>query len=215
MTRLFVDEREIAAPLPVFSSLDDVIRHVEGSHLPPNSVIRQINIDGRPLVSDEFQKDPSSMLGDIDRRERIDILTGTVRDIAADSIREADSYLERVKSLTPMLAASFQACPGPEAFENLRQLYEGFYWINLLMDRLESTFHISLDNIMVEGICIREHHRRFLAILKQLVDSQEREDLVAIADLLEYEVRPFVPIWQKMLGNIRESLIAGIDSSKG
>jgi hypothetical protein len=208
MTRLFVDEREIAVPQPVFSSLDDVIRHVESSHLPPNSVIRQINVDGRPLVSEEFQKDPSAILAGIERRERIDILTGTIIDIAADSIREADSYLERVNSLTPMLAASFQASPGPQAFENLRQLYEGFYWINLLLDRLETTFQISLDRIMVEGACVREHHRRFLAILKQLVDSQERQDLVSIADLLEYEVRPFVPIWQKMLESLREALTA-------
>jgi hypothetical protein len=205
MARLFVNEQEIPPP-PELSSLDQIVRHVEQGHLPPDSIIRQITIDGLPLVSDDLQQDPGELLEGIDKKDRIDIVTGTIRDVAADSIREAHSYLDRLTLLTPDLATSFLATPGPEAFESLRQLYEGFYWLNLLLDRLESTFKITLDGVTVEGVPARAHHRKFVEVLKQLVDSQERQDFILIADLLEYEILPQVPVWRKMFEIVASSL---------
>jgi hypothetical protein len=204
MTRLFVNEREIPPP-PELTSLDQVVRHVEQAHLPPDSIIRQISIDGLPLVSDELQQEPGTLLEGIEKRDRIDIVTGTVRDVATDSVREAVAYLDRITALTPDLAASFLATPGPEAFESLRQLYEGFYWLNLLLDRLESTFEITLDSLTVEGVAAREHHRKFVDVMKQLVEAQERQDFILIADLLEYEIVPQVPVWRQIFEGMATS----------
>lgn len=81
---------------------------------------------------------------------------------------------------------------------SLRQLYEGFYWVNLLMNRLETSFGLALDGIRVRNVSAREHHGRLLAVLKQMVSAHERQDFVYVADLLEYEILPIVPIWKSM-----------------
>jgi hypothetical protein len=200
MTRYFVNEREIAPPLDI-SSLDQILKHVEGFHLPPNSAIRQIQVDGQPLISETYP-DSGEILQQIENREKVEIFTGTVSEIAHDSIIEAIAYLNRIEAVTPSLSECFQNSPGPEAFGNLRQLLEGFYWINLLLDKLAASFHIEMDKGLVQGISIREHLEKFIAILKQLIDAQERGDFILIADLLEYEVIPIMPVWKDIFGLI-------------
>jgi hypothetical protein len=194
MTRYFINEREVTPPENL-SAFDQILKHTEDYHLPPNSIIRQINVDGYPLISDSFQN-PGEMLKQIENRDRIEIVTGTMSEIAHESIVEALAYFDRMESLIPSLASSFQIYPGPESFENLRQLLDGFYWINVLLDKLAISYQLVLENCLVQGISVLDHIKKFIAILKQFIDSQQRGDFVLIADLLEYEIIPIIPIWK-------------------
>jgi hypothetical protein len=203
MTKYYVNEKEIAPPLDV-SSLDKALKEIEVAHLEPNSVVWQVQVDGVPIIPDDFPEAPSDLLQHLDNREKIEIYTGTLNEIARESIAEASTYLDRVEAATPDLASSFQISPGPESFESLRQLYEGLYWLNLLMDKLETSFHISLDNIRIQDVPAREHHQKFISVLKQMIDSHERGDFILIADLLEYEILTLVPVWREMFNIILE-----------
>jgi hypothetical protein len=206
MTRLFVNDREIPTPPSGISSLDGVLKHVEGNYLPPDSVIRQVMVDGLPLVPAELNDVPADLFEGLERRQKIEVTTGSHRDIACDSLHEAISYLERIEGVIPSLSASFQAYPGPEAFGNLRDLYTGFYWLNLLLDRLGKNFSAALTDVSIDGIALAEHHRRFLSVLQQLVDSQENRDYVLVADLLEYEILPIVPTWKQIFASIADRI---------
>jgi hypothetical protein len=203
MTKYYVNEREIAPPLDV-SSLDKALKEIEGAYLEPHSVVRQIHVDGVPVMPDDFPEAPSEMLQHLENREKIEIYTGTLTEIARESIAEAFEYLDRVEAATPDLASGFQISPGPESFESLRQLYEGLYWLNLLMDKLKASFHISMDDVRIQDVPAREHHQKFISVLKQMIDSHERGDFILIADLLEYEILPLVPIWREMFNIILE-----------
>ena len=202
MTRFFINEREVNIPINV-SSLDQILQHAEDFHLPPNSVIRQINVDGLPLMLD-FPQNSGEIFKQTENRDKIEIFTGTLIEIANDSIREALAYLQRIEELTPSLATGFQISPGPETFENLRQLYEGFYWMSLLLDKLSSNFHISLEVNFIQGISIQNHLKKFISILKQLIESQEKGDFFLISDLLEYEILPMVPAWKEIFNFISQ-----------
>jgi hypothetical protein len=194
MTRYFINAREIAPPVDL-STLDQILKHAEDYHLPPNSIIRQINIDGRPLISDSYPN-PGEILKQVENRDKVEIFTGTVSEIAHESIVEALAYFDRIETVIPSLSSSFQIDPGPESFENLRQLLDGFYWINILLDNLAVNFQLDLKNCLIQGISVQAHMEKFIAILKQLIDSQQKGDFVLIADLLEYEVIPIIPIWK-------------------
>jgi hypothetical protein len=204
MTRFFINEQEIEIPLDI-SSLDQILKHAEDFHLPPNSVIRQISVDGLPLMLN-MPQGSGEVFKQTENRDKVEILTGTLLEIANDSISEAIAYLDRINELTPSLATGFQISPGPESFENLRQLYEGFYWMSLLLDKLSSNFHISLESSLIQEISIQEHLKKFITILKQLIDSQEKGDYFLISDLLEYEILPMVPLWKDIFSFISQKV---------
>ncbi|HYK89525.1 MAG TPA: hypothetical protein VE398_12190 [Acidobacteriota bacterium] len=208
MTRFFVNEREIPSPPLGFSSLDGVLKHVEDNYLPPDSVVRQIHIDGLSVLPGESHEIPRDLLEGIERRERVDISTGSLRDVASDSLAEAASYLERIELIIPSLSSSFQAFPGPEAFANLKELYSGLYWLTLLLDRLEKTFKMSFCEIAIQGIPFRAHQQSFISALHQLVGSQEKGDFSLVADILEYEILPFLPIWRELFSGIGQRVAA-------
>jgi len=204
MTRVYVDEREVPLPPSTFQSLDRIVKHVEDHLLPPNIVIRQIQIDGSPIFSGkDLDSDPAFKAGFLGR-DKIEIFTGTLTEIARESIREAQSYLDRVEVLIPSLVTSFQLSPGPEAFEQLKQLFDGFYWLHLLLDRVGAAFHVTADIHLSGGATATDCHLRFASVLKQLVEAQERRDFVLIADLLEYEILPLVPEWRALFATLYE-----------
>ena len=206
MARVFVDSQEVQATLTGTVSLDQVIQHLEETVLSPDSVIRQIHLDGMPVISPDAERTSEILRAPIEGRRSIEVSTGTVGELARDSIAEALAYLNRIESLTPRLAASFQVTPGPEAFESLRQLYEGFYWVNLLIDRLDTTFRIGLETVKIDGKSAGVRHRKFLDVLRQMVDAQERQDFLLVSDLLQYEVLTMVPVWRTTFSEIERRI---------
>lgn len=212
MARIYVNEGEIPSPPPGISSLDEILKHVESAYLRPNHVIRQVQVDGLPLFPDGLAANTFNLSEGTEKREKVEITTGSLREIAHDSLLEAISYLDRIEGVIPSLASSFQVYPGPEAFENLKELYTGFYWLNVLLDRLKTSFEIPFGNILLQGAPLREYHQRFISILRQLVDSQEKGDFVLVADLLEYELLPIIPVWKELFVGIAQRMEAAATS---
>lgn len=202
MTRLFVDAREIPFPGGGICSLDQVLKHVEMTELAPDTVIRQVHVDGTPIASDTGGDSATPIPMSVNEQNRIEVFTASLGEIARDSIAEAVSYLGRVETVIPSLSSGFQTFPGPEAFENLRQLCEGFYWLNLLLDRLVKTFSRKPECMVLQGASITDHNQRLASILRQMVEAQEREDHILISDLLEYEILPFIPVWKEMFNAV-------------
>jgi hypothetical protein len=199
MTRIFLDEREIASPGEL-SSLNQILKYVEDTHLSSDSVIRNIKLDGLPMVSDDWRKGFPESVREIGKREKIEIFTGSVLAIALESIDESMAYLDRIERLTPSLAESFQISPGPEAYENLRHLYEGFYCLNTLLEKLQARFDLKIEDIPIGEIPVRQHIQKFASVLTELIQSQEQRDFVLMSDLLQYEIYPLIPVWKEMFG---------------
>ncbi len=197
MTRIFVDAKEVPSLPPGLTTLADVLKHIEQNYLGPHSVVRRVCVDGAPLVVDELVSVASSEMARVTFRESIEITTGTLTEVAGESITEAVAYLRRIEPAIADLAAGFRDLPGPAEFDNLRQLYEGLYWLNLLLDRLQSSFGVDLGPADSSTL-VRETHRHFAAILKRLIGAQEGEDYSLIARILESEILPLVPIWKAL-----------------
>jgi hypothetical protein len=195
MTRIYVDEREIPPPPVAFEYLEEVIRHVESNFLQPDAVIRNVYIDGQPLMGEGVEIGANARIAG---RGKVEIFTGTLKQIASDSLREAIAYVGRIEAAIPSIAQRFQIEPGPEAFKQLKQLLEGFYWLNMLVTKLSSAYGMDLQSTRILGILASEFYEKFTQILNQLVDAQERQDNLLIADLLEYEIQPLLPTWNQL-----------------
>jgi hypothetical protein len=205
MTRLYIDQQEVA-PVPVgVASLGQVLKHVEDNHLSSRTVIREIRIDGSPVLSDE---NSSPSLADISGQEKIEIFTGPLTQVAQESVQEAATYLERLLNAMPSMISRLRQGPAPEAFQDLKQLYEGFYWMNLLLDRLTQSFGIDLDSIPLQATNARGHHLGLISALQGVVDAQEKKDFGLVADILEYEVLPMIPACRDLFVAIRGRIAA-------
>lgn len=206
MPRFYINEKEITSP-PGMTTFNQILAYIDEEVLPPNSIVRMVRIDGTPLLNENLSRDSIDINSQISSSEKVEIVTGTEKEIICDSISETLEYLDRVEEGIPPLALQFQSDPGRGAFEGLRQLYEGLYWLNLLLDNLSSKFEIIFDDRLIQELPGKEHKRKYISILKQLQDAQERGDMVLISDLLEFEIAPMVPVWKEMFQIISERAV--------
>jgi hypothetical protein len=199
MTRVFLNDAEVAGLPEGLLSLGEVIRHIEVVSLPRDTVIRQIHLDGSPVIRATETETAACLKASLTGQEKVEIFTGSIREVSSESIREAIDYLSRVEAVIPSMGSSFQALPTGETYALLRQMYDGFYWISLLVERLRSAFGCALLDSAGAGPEIEELSSAFRVVLRRLVQAQEKGDLIMISDTLEYELLPLVPKWRAVL----------------
>jgi hypothetical protein len=205
MTRLYIDTQEVAS-LPVgLNSIEEIINLVESKYLPLDMLIQQIQVDGIPL---DVEDPVTCSRGSICHGDKIEIFTASLRQVAVDSINEAASYLDRIEMATPSLTKSLRVQPGMRAYENLKQFYEGFYCVNLLLNRLEQSFQIPFADIKISGGTAQSYCMMLASLLKEIIDAHEKRDFGLLADLLEYEISPRIPVCKEILAALRGRILA-------
>jgi hypothetical protein len=204
MTRIFVDNREIESPKD-YSSMSQILKYVEDSHLAQNSAVWQIQVNGLPLIPNSFSKNRDrTALGPMNDSDKVEIVTGTLAEIARHAVSEALDYIDFIESAIPSLVRSFRTNPPPESFKKLPDLYEGLYWWNLLLDKLKADFLNQSEDVALWKDSESDYYQKLVSILKRLIESQEKECFVRIANLLEREIIPLIPIWRGMLGAVAQ-----------
>lgn len=204
MTRLYIDKQEIA-PLPAdVNSLDQVLKLVESNHLARNTAVRQIEVDGHPLIRNEGAAGFAENICD---GEKIEIFTASLYEVAVDSIREAVTYLERAETAIPSLSASLRIQAERETSSSLRQFYEGIYVINLLLQRLEQSFQVPFAELETRSGSARDCCIRLAALLKEVIDAHGKQDFALLADLLERQIGPLIPAFKEIFEAINSRIL--------
>jgi hypothetical protein len=204
MTRYYVNGSEVEVPFDL-SLLDQMLKHIEDKCLEPTAVIREIHVDGRPFAPESLRGGyaGSGLTGDF---EKIEIFTGTLAEIAVESIAGAQDYLVKIENAAPALAVKFQDFPETEDFSNLGSLCEGFYFLGVLLDKLAAGYQLNLDEINVQGASAHKHLMKFANIVTQLNDAQEKQEYLLIADTIEYEIMPFVSVWKDIFAAVSQKI---------
>jgi hypothetical protein len=199
MTQIYFDDREIELPIDC-SSISRILKYVDEAHLAENSVVRKIQVNGHPFMPNGFSETGGHAAPHaFENSDKIEIFTGNTAEIASGSISEALGCLELIESLTPSLIRDCQIYPSPDSLGNLRQLYEGFCWMDLLFKKLESDFPVCSDDTRIQNSFDLECRRKFIAALKRSKESLENGALVWVSDVLERDILPLVPLWREML----------------
>jgi len=61
---------------------------------------------------------------------------------------------------------------------------------------------LKLDEIIVCDASLSEHLKKFADIVNQLNEAQEKQEYLLIADTIEYEILPIVPVWKEIFETI-------------
>lgn len=202
MTRLFVDQQEIAPVPKSICSLDQILKHVEDSHLEPDTIIRQVHVDGRPLLCGEVDPEVATMAGPRLANARVEIFTGRLSAIALESVNEAEIYLTRMEAAIPSLAMGLRSDPGPGSFEALKQFCDGFFWLNLLLEKVDARGNREIGSDPAAGL----EGPRLVSVLNELVQAQGRKDFILVADILEYEILELLPGYRTQFLEVRQRL---------
>jgi len=189
--KVIVNEQEIDVALPVGAAqeLFDAINENPEWH---GKVISRITADDLPIdVPRADEPFPPPMI----HAQEFRITLENPVDLLRRSLADGDTLLARIADQCETVATSFRDGKNNAGAQALVGVLEK---IGLFMDYVAEILHFV--NVTFDGFAgdaaTQALLQRTLALSKDMLANQKKHDLVTLADLIEFELKPLIDDWR-------------------
>ena len=158
-----------------------------------DSYIRRIWLDGQEASSntqDTLKTSTASV-------ESLELELALLQDLVANNLTNAKEYLEKLVPGFQKAADLFRMGNEQEANKYYLQILEGIDWFSQVL--------LTIVNAQVDIFkeqTLEERQKKLTEFMAQMLEANQNQDWVLVADLLEYEMAPFYKDWQEILSQI-------------
>jgi hypothetical protein len=176
----------------VSAILDSMVQQTPGSY------IRRIWLDDQEFPSDDreaLQKKPS----DIDSLE---VELANLKDLVATNLANALDYLKKLIPGCEQAADLFRAGNEQEANKYYLQILDGIEWFSQVVSVIMSPDEGETELPDTDNESLEVRQKKLTDLMSQMLEANENQDWVLLADILEYEMVPFYKDWEKILSKL-------------
>ena len=173
----------------VSAILDTIVQQTPGSY------IRRIWLDDHEFPSDDreaLQKKPS----DIDSLE---VELANLKDLVATNLANALDYLKKLIPGCEQAADLFRAGNEQEANKYYLQILDGIEWFSQVVSVIMSPDEGETELPDTDDESLEVRQKKLTDLMSQMLEANENQDWVLLADILEYEMVPFYKDWERIL----------------
>jgi hypothetical protein len=158
-----------------------------------DSYIRRIWLDGQEVSSttqDTLRTSATS----------VGLLTlelAHLKDLLANNLVNAKEYLEKLIPGFQQAADLFRMGNEQEANKYYLQILDGIDWFSQVVLTI-----VNAQENEAEGPSFEGRQKKLTDLMAQMLEANQNQDWVLLADLLEYEMVPFYTDWQEVLSKI-------------
>ncbi|MBT5469529.1 MAG: hypothetical protein HOK41_02900 [Nitrospina sp.] len=164
----------------------------------PGSYIRRIWLDDQESPADDqiaLQKNPSEI-------GSLKVELANLKDLVATNLTNALGYLKKLIPGFEQAADLFRAGNEQEANKYYMQILDGIGWfsqvVNIIMQSDQG--ELALPGAENENLQARE--AKLTDLMSQMLEANQNQDWVLLADILEYEMVPFYKDWEAILSKL-------------
>ena len=176
----------------VSAILDSMVQQTPGSY------IRRIWLDDQEFPSDDreaLQKKPS----DIDSLE---VELANLKDLVATNLANALNYLKKLIPGFEQAADLFRAGNEQEANKYYLQILDGIDWFSQVVSVIMSPDEGETELPDTDDESLEVRQKKLTDLMSQMLEANQNQDWVLLADILEYEMVPFYKDWEKILSKL-------------
>ena len=172
-------------------TLGEVLHSILNSR--KDSYIRRVWLDGKEASSntqDTLKTSTASV-------QSLELELALLQDLVANNLTNAKEYLEKLISGFQKAADLFSMGNEQEANQYYLQILDGIDWFSQVI--------LTIVNAQVDIFkeqTLEERQKILTDFMAQMLEANQNQDWVLIADLLEYEMAPFYKDWQEVLTRI-------------
>jgi len=159
-----------------------------------DSYIRRVWLDGQEASSntqDTLKTSTASV-------ELLELELALLQDLVVNNLTNAKEYLEKLIPGFQKAADLFRMGNEQEANQYYLQILDGVDWFSQVI----LTIVNAQENIF-EAQSLEERQKKLTALMGQMLEANQNQDWVLLADLLEYEMIPFYKAWQEVLSEVK------------
>lgn len=129
--------------------------------------------------------------------ETIEIKTETPVNLVGKILDEGQNYINGLKDYLLQVAGNFSA--GRECADgSFTEAVQGLQWFVQMTDFVECTLNLDFRKLTFNGMPIAEYVNNLNGMLLDIINAQEANDTVLLADILEYDLVPHLEQWKEI-----------------
>jgi hypothetical protein len=172
-------------------TLEEVMNAIVKSR--QNSYIRRIWLDGQEVSSDSQDTLKTSTASVV----LLELELAELQDLLANNLTNAKDYLVKLIPGFQKAADLFRMGNEQEANQYYLQVLDGIEWFSQVIIIIVSTQENKFEEKNLE-----ERQKKLTDLMSQMLEANQNQDWVLMADLMEYEMIPFYKDWEEVLSRI-------------
>ena len=158
-----------------------------------DSYVRRIWLEGQEVSSSAMD----TLMTSITSIELLELELAHLGDLLANNLANAKEYLEKLIPGFQKAADLFRMGNEQEAHKFYLHILDGIDWFSQVVLNI-----VKSRGNQVEGQSLGDRQEKLTGLMAQMLEANQNQDWVVMADLLEYEMIPYYEDWQETLSHI-------------
>ena len=146
--------------------------------------------------SSEIRQTPLSQI------ETLETEILSLNQILEKNITNAQDYLKKLIPGVQKASDLFRSGSEQEANKFFINIIDGMDWFSQVVDSIAKAVDFGSDTIIFDEKTFHDRQGDLVKLTRQMVDANQNQDWVLLADLLEYEILPYYTDWEEQLPKI-------------
>ncbi len=201
--KIFLDNKPIEVNYDKFNNLEDLIYEVMTNFIEGNRLLVEVKIND---VTFSERWPGEAKIIPLDKIVKLDFLTVPVEEMASKILDDLPSQIDAINSGLLEAAELYRVADEQEANLNFIKMLTTLRNFVTFITQLKKTNIIDWNKLSVEGTDIDTLYEKLSKLIDEMLDVQEDEDWILLADLIEYELKPIMSKWKEFLEQANKNL---------
>ncbi len=202
--KIFINNQEVQTELLFPLSWAKLVQELLKTAIPANHGIVRVVIDGQEnfkVISEEADKPVPETIS------TLEIFTKDFKTITSDGFLKAFGLLNQLKNEILKSADLFRNGELENAAYKLTAIMDAFKPLIQFIDAIAQSYQLNYEKIPFDQeTSIAAKIENFSETLKVIIDAQEKQDYIELADTLEYQFAGQMELWQQILQKILDQI---------
>jgi hypothetical protein len=192
MPSVFVDEQPVRVT-QTMQTWADLLASIDQDLDARGRVVTDVRFDG---VDEPTYRESTALRRPLARIDRIDLVTATPMELLKACLRDAAGSVRALSAESARTADLFRTQRVSDAHEGLAAVASELGQLMTLVHTLQGPLGISTAQSAPDATAQSQELSRFSGLIDALLGAQRSGDHYTIADILEYDLAPFLYAWQ-------------------
>ena len=193
-----VDGKKIDFNLDEVSNLEELIYEVMENHVDGNRLITEVKVND---VTFSERWPGEARVIPLDKIYKIEFLTKPLDFVAEKMLEDIPNKIDEIISGLKEAAELYRVADEQEANLNFVKVVTTLRDFINFITQLKRVNIINWDKLELE-----EDYEKLIKLIDEMLDVQDDEDWILLADLIEYELTPIMESWKEITANMKDNI---------
>ena len=193
-----VDGKKIDFNLDEVSNLEELIYEVMENHVDGDRLITEVKVND---VTFSERWPGEARVIPLDKIYKIEFLTKPLDFVAEKVLEDIPNKIDEITAGLKEAAELYRVADEQEANLNFVKV------VTTLRDFINFITQLKRVNIINwENLDLEDDYEKLIKLIDEMLDVQEDEDWILLADLIEYELTPIMESWKEITAKMKDNI---------